>query len=160
MVARGGVEPPTFRFSGTCSAAGQRVRALIPLDDPDTTHGHTAGTSGDGLSRYAFADYLEQHLTRTRILRCVPDGVWEALRAHTTHADDLTALARSAHHRGRYPHAQALHRTAAATGDPARCAPWPCGWAGGRGGRPTPSRPFGRRPPRATPALCTSWPGG
>src|SRR4051812_44640867 len=95
MVARGGVEPPTFRFSGTCSAAGQRVRALIPLDDPDTTHGHTAGTSGDGLSRYAFADYLEQHLTRAP-RRC-------ASPAHRRHRNPAAAPGATPQHRRAHP---------------------------------------------------------
>ncbi|OLT00428.1 hypothetical protein BJF90_35115 [Pseudonocardia sp. CNS-004] len=46
------------------------VRALIPLDDPDTDNTDPAG--------YGLADYLEQHLTYARRVHPVSDRVWEA----------------------------------------------------------------------------------
>ncbi|MFD6072932.1 helix-turn-helix domain-containing protein, partial [Amycolatopsis lurida] len=103
----------------------QGVQALIPLD-----HLGPHGTEGQHIG-YDLADYLEQHLTRTRRTRPVIDATWAALRHHTGSPDDLVALANSASKRGHYLHAEALYRVA---GSP-DALPALAGWLKRRPGR-------------------------
>ena len=81
------------------------LRRRRPRPDPARRPRHRRPCPGDDAEPggYGLADYLEQHLTRTRRLRPVPDAVWEALRTHTTRADDLVALARAADNRAGFP---------------------------------------------------------
>jgi transcriptional regulator with XRE-family HTH domain len=96
-------------------------RALIPISDRKPTTDPDEEPSGESCSDtigFALADYLEQHLIHLRRRRSVSDRVWRTLAAYTSHASDLLALSRAATDRGRYDHAEALYRRAAAIGDP------------------------------------------
>ncbi|WP_410658316.1 helix-turn-helix domain-containing protein [Amycolatopsis sp. lyj-112] len=82
----------------------QGVQALIPLDDTEPHDARTEAT-------YELADYLEQHLSRTRRIHPVTDAVWVALRKHYTSTHDALNIARAAIDRGRSEHGEALYRT-------------------------------------------------
>ena len=117
----GHIRPPSGWFDQSLGYATRAlrsydgVRALISLDDPETAPPAEEATEPFG---YGLADYLEQHLTCTRALRPVPDQLWEALASNTRRIEDLSWLAISADRRGRYGHANRLHHTAAADGNP------------------------------------------
>ena len=110
--------------------ADDGVRALIPLDIDTDTAARDDDQPGDGElganafadagaepAGYGLADYLEQHLTRTRGLTPVSDGIWDALRIRARQPADLKRLARAADNRGRYRQVEALYRAAGAAGD-------------------------------------------
>ena len=79
------------------------VAALSPVD------GGVAGT----LAGYVVADYLAQHVRRTRRTECPPHSAWQALIAHIDDPEDLRRLSASAMNRFRYQYAeQILHRLA------------------------------------------------
>jgi hypothetical protein len=65
---------------------------------------------------YELADYLEQHLRRTRSTTQPRDSLWNAATALTT-SEVLTAIARAAEGHGRLKHAAALYAAAASSGE-------------------------------------------
>ena len=135
------------------------VRALIPLDDPDTADRRrpTMTPSPAGTAWRTTSNNTSPAPAR---LRPVPDAVWEALRAHTSRADDLIALARRRRRRGRYRHAEALYRAAAAAGDPDALRGL-AGWLGVQPGREADAEAVFREAAAAgDPDALPSWPGG
>ncbi|MGE0296470.1 MAG: helix-turn-helix domain-containing protein [Dehalococcoidia bacterium] len=108
----------------TAPDRGERgIQALIPIEDPSlatTAPDPTddASDAADGPVVYGLADYLEQHLTRTRRTRPVADKTWDALLAHTTRPEDLIAIADAAAARCRYTYTEKAYRAAAAASDP------------------------------------------
>jgi hypothetical protein len=103
---RGSVTPPEAWFDRALDYATRRlrsedgIRALIPLDDPDTNQ----------PIGYHLADYLEQHLIGVRATRTIPEGSWAALRAHTGDPNDLMELFGAAQARARFAHCEAFLR--------------------------------------------------
>lgn len=80
----GATSPPEFGDAPVYACAPLRhaqdgVLAMIPLDHEPQHQGvddAPAQAVDGGLAGYALADYLEQHLARTRRLSPVPDRVW------------------------------------------------------------------------------------
>ncbi|MFZ0118878.1 MAG: tetratricopeptide repeat protein [Pseudonocardiaceae bacterium] len=114
----GPTSPPTgwfdhaLDYATTPLRADGGVRALIPLDDPNTPDDDSEPIG------YDLADYLEENLTRARRAHPVQDQVWDALRRHTDRTADLKAMAQAASHRLRHGHVESLYRRMAAFGDP------------------------------------------
>ena len=122
--------PAVLAYATQPLRADDGVRALIPLDIDTDTAARDDDQPGDGElganafadagaepAGYGLADYLEQHLTRTRGLTPVSDGIWDALRIRARQPADLKRLARAADNRGRYRQVEALYRAAGAAGD-------------------------------------------
>ncbi|MFD6916400.1 hypothetical protein [Streptomyces virginiae] len=87
-------------------ARGALARVRPTPDDP----------LGQG-TRYRLADYLEQHSKRNRSTVCPPDAFWVAAEHHASTAADRSALALSAHDRGRSAAAERLAKSAASLGN-------------------------------------------
>jgi hypothetical protein len=90
--------------------AGSRLHGQVSALTPVSGN---AG-SADG---YEVADYLTQHIGRTRRVTCPPDSLWTALATATSDLDDLRRLAGTALARLRYPYAEPVLRTLHRAGD-------------------------------------------
>ncbi|GIG01154.1 tetratricopeptide repeat protein [Catellatospora citrea] len=79
------------------------VSALVPV----------AGSRPGTLGGFVVADYLAQHISRSRRTICPPGSLWDALTDHLGSTDDLRRVAEAATARMRYDHAErALMRLA------------------------------------------------
>jgi hypothetical protein len=85
--------------------------ATMPLHGAVAALAPVAGREAGTLAGYVAADYLAQHVRRTRRTDCPPASTWEALIADVVKPDDLWRLAASAKARMRYRYAeQSLRR--------------------------------------------------
>ncbi|MEV7188205.1 hypothetical protein [Kitasatospora sp. NPDC093102] len=97
------IDPDQALEAVSSSGAYSALPALVPV--------RASVRSGP---RYEPADYLDQHTRKQRVLGTAV--LWEALAAHTTDADDLAQLAKSAHEREFHKHAVLLGRKAVLAG--------------------------------------------
>ncbi|GGM83728.1 hypothetical protein GCM10007977_101390 [Dactylosporangium sucinum] len=93
-------------------------------------HGATAALSSVGGTEmgrtvgYVVADYLLQHVIRTRPAEPVPANVWGGVLEHLTDTADMVVVAESAAAHLLYRHAVALYRRAADAGNRSAAAQW------------------------------------